>query len=397
MAANYIEDKIKVLVVDGSPTFRMNLKSGLSRKPNIEVVGTAADPYEASDKILSLHPDVLTLEVDLPRMNGIQFLKKLIPQLKIPCVMVSSSSDMSEAVLAGAVDHIKKPAPGGSMDLFCTRLASKIVLASTAVITVDKNTGAVHVTHHANHVSGVSGRDRYATLNDFHIANHYHPEPPPQTIADNHPAHSFHAFRSGILIPGSAETHKYDDRRIIALGASTGGTDALETVLMGMPADCPPIVIVQHMPPNFTKIFAERLDRSCRMEVAEAHNGARLKRGLCLVACGDKHMYLQKDGRGYYVRCAEGEKVSGHCPSVDVLFESVAETAGRYAVAAILTGMGSDGAKGLKKLRDTGAYTIGQDEESCVVYGMPMVAYKMGGCCEQAPLKEISAAILRKC
>ena len=412
MATNYKSDKVKVLIVDGSPTFRMNLKNGLSRTANLEVVGTAADPYEASDKILSLHPDVITLDVDLPRMNGIQFLKKLIPQFPIPCVMVSSSPDMADAVLAGAVDHIKKPGPGDSMDLFCSRLAAKIVVASTAVITVDKKNGGVHISHHSYHVNNVSeakmpaDTKQFATRSDFHSAHHYRPDPTPNTIAANHPPHSFHAIHSGspgaqnvpnLPLTFTSEGRTYDDRRIIALGASTGGTDALEVVLKGIPGDCPPIVIVQHMPASFTGIFAERLDRNCRMTVREASDGARLRKGLCLVAAGDRHMYLRKDGRGYFVHCEPGEKVSGHCPSVDVLFDSVAETAGRNAVAALLTGMGADGAKGLKKLRDSGAYTIGQDEESCVVYGMPMVAYKLGGCCEQASLKDISSAIMRRC
>ena len=416
MATKFSDDKVRVLIVDGSSMFRMNLKNGLSRSASIEVVGTAADPYEASDKIVKLRPDVVTLEVELPRMNGIRFLKKLIPQYPIPCVMVSSSDEMAEAVLAGAVDHIKKPAPGESMDVFCSRLAAKLIVASTAKIQFDKKTGSVHVTHHTHHVnnltkpqSGASGyygsysaagnkAPAYATRSDFHTASYYHPDRLPQSIADNKPPHSFHAFYSGH--PGDSQSGQprvYDSRRIIALGASTGGTDALETVLMGIPADCPPIVIVQHMPPSFTGIFAERLDRNCRMEVREATDGARLRQGLCLVAAGDKHMYLRSDSHGYFVNCKEGEKVSGHCPSVDVLFDSVAETAGRYAVAAILTGMGADGAKGLKKLRDSGAYTIGQDEESCVVYGMPMVAYKLGGCCEQAPLTEISTSIMRRC
>ena len=185
--------------------------------------------------------------------------------------------------------------------------------------------------------------------------------------------------------------------RIIALGASTGGTDALESVLKEFPEDCPPIVIVQHMPPVFTKMYAERLDKSCRMHVIEASDGDRLKQGLCIIAAGDKHMRLKKDVNGYYVSCAEGPKVSGHCPSVDVLFESVAEAAGKDAVAAILTGMGADGAKGMKKLHDSGAYTIGQDKDSCVVYGMPMEAYNLGAVDEQLPLDRIGQALLYHC
>lgn len=335
----------KVLIVDDSAFFCAALEKELSKFPKIKVVGTAGNPYEARDKILQLRPDILTLDVEMPKMDGIKFLWKLIPQYPIPCVVVTSIKEYEEEALkAGAVDFVTKPRDGETLESFASRLAAKLTAAAKVRVVPKK---AVTV-------------------------------------------------RRNITARKPVQTGIFSDR-IIALGASTGGTDALESVLKEFPEDCPPIVIVQHMPPVFTKMYAERLDKSCRMHVIEASDGDRLKQGLCIIAAGDKHMRLKKDVNGYYVSCAEGPKVSGHCPSVDVLFESVAEAAGKDAVAAILTGMGADGAKGMKKLHDSGAYTIGQDKDSCVVYGMPMEAYNLGAVDEQLPLDRIGQALLYHC
>ena len=335
----------KVLIVDDSAFFCAALEKELSKFPKIKVVGTAGDPYEARDKILQLRPDILTLDVEMPKMDGIKFLWKLIPQYPIPCVVVTSIMEYEEEALkAGAVDFVTKPRDGETLESFASRLAAKLTAAAKVRVVPKK---AVTV-------------------------------------------------RRNITARKPVQTGIFSDR-IIALGASTGGTDALESVLKEFPEDCPPIVIVQHMPPVFTKMYAERLDKSCRMHVIEASDGDRLKQGLCIIAAGDKHMRLKKDVNGYYVSCAEGPKVSGHCPSVDVLFESVAEAAGKDAVAAILTGMGADGAKGMKKLHDSGAYTIGQDKDSCVVYGMPMEAYNLGAVDEQLPLDRNGQALLYHC
>lgn len=335
----------KVLIVDDSAFFCAALEKELSKFPKIKVVGTAGNPYEARDKILQLRPDILTLDVEMPKMDGIKFLRKLIPQYPIPCVVVTSIKEYEEEALkAGAVDFVTKPSDGETLESFASRLAAKLTAAAKVRVVPKK---AVTV-------------------------------------------------RRNITARKPVQTGIFSDR-IIALGASTGGTDALESVLKEFPEDCPPIVIVQHMPPVFTKMYAERLDKSCRMHVIEASDGDRLKQGLCIIAAGDKHMRLKKDVNGYYVSCAEGPKVSGHCPSVDVLFESVAEAAGKDAVAAILTGMGADGAKGMKKLHDSGAYTIGQDKDSCVVYGMPMEAYNLGAVDEQLPLDRIGQALLYHC
>lgn len=342
--------KIKVLIVDDSLLFRETLARFLAEGEAVEVIGKAGNPYEARDMILSLRPDVLTIDVEMPKMNGIQFLRKLIPQYPIPCVVVSSAAMMAfEAMDAGAVDYVKKPVAKTYEDLktFASELESKIVIASQSKVIMRRR-----VPESAREHTDTSG----------------------MTCSPFNPVHS---------------------GKIVALGASTGGTDALQQVLAGFPEDMPPVVIVQHMPPVFTKMFAERLDKLSTIRVKEAENGDRLEEGLALLAPGDFQMAVEKDSRGYYVSVRAGEKVSGHCPSVDVLFYSVAHAAESNAIGAIMTGMGGDGANGLVAMRAKGAYTIGQDKDSCVVYGMPMVAFKLGGCTEQLPLDEISDGILR--
>ena len=335
--------KIRVLVVDDSLVFRTTLTRFLTDEKFIDVVGSAGDAYEARDKIIQLRPDVLTLDVEMPKMNGIQFLKKLMPQYPLPTVIVSSAPIMAfEALDAGAVEFVRKPSVKTSKDIqaFAIELRGKIITASHAKV---KKT--------ADKPSIVNQKSKISTNIDNNI--------------------------------------------VIALGASTGGTEALQTVLTQMPENSPPIVVVQHMPPVFTQMFAERLNKICSLNITEAKNRDRLKRGHVLIAPGDFQMTLASDSSGYYVKVAQGEKVSGHCPSVDVLFSSVALTAKENAVGVIMTGMGADGAQGLLKMRDAGAYTIGQDKETCVVYGMPMVAHKLGACTIQAPLDRISSEICR--
>ncbi|MBZ4671254.1 MAG: two-component system, chemotaxis family, protein-glutamate methylesterase/glutaminase [Clostridiales bacterium] len=345
-----LEKKVKVLIVDDSILFRETISRFISEDANIEVVGTAGDPYEARDKILQLRPDVLTLDVEMPKMNGIQFLKKLIPQYPIPVVVVSSLPlNAFEALDAGAVDFVKKPLIKSPADLkdFSMELRTKIVIASTAKIIQSK----------------------------------------PSAAASQKPLPSIKEIAAG---------KKLAQDIVIALGASTGGTDALQVVMQNLPKDSPPILVVQHMPAGFTKMYAERMNRVCQVEVKEAEDGDRLRPGLAIIAAGEYHLRLAKDSQGYYVTSKKGEKVSGHCPSVDVLFYSVAEVAKSKAIGAILTGMGGDGAKGLLEMRKAGAYTIGQNKETCVVYGMPMVAFNIGAVCEQAPLDKISDIIIQK-
>ncbi|MEL7661282.1 chemotaxis response regulator protein-glutamate methylesterase [Acetobacterium wieringae] len=337
-----LKQRIKVLIVDDSLVFRESLSREISKDPDIEVVGTATDPYMARDLIIKLKPDVLTLDVEMPKMNGIEFLKKLMPQYPLPVIVVSSvSKNVLDALDAGAVEFVTKPnvtRPGG-MASFVNELIIKIKIASTAKV----------------------------------------------------------GNRKSDYTPSRPVTNQGIDTmsKIIAIGASTGGTDAIHTVISGLPRDMPPIIIVQHMPPVFTKLYAERLNNTCELEVKEAEDGDALRPGRVLIAPGNFQMRLAKRGTGYIVKCTQEEKVSGHCPSVDVLFDSVAAVAGKQSVGVILTGMGRDGANGLLKMKKTGAYTIGQDEKSSVVYGMPMVAYNIGAVDKQLPLDRIADEIIR--
>ncbi len=343
--------KITVLVVDDSLVFRTALTRAINSCANIEVIGTASSAFEASDKIDELSPDVVTLDVEMPQMNGIEFLKKLMPHRSVAVVVVSSRPSNAFAALdAGAVDFVKKPLIRGAQDLedFASELCSKIVAAKSA------------------RIKG----------------------PQPIKRATENVQTRVRPSISEIAAIGKST------KTIIALGASTGGTEALQTVVKDLPEETPGILIVQHMPAGFTKMYAERLNRVSKMEVKEAQDGDRVSAGKVLIAAGDYHMELAKDRHGYYVKCYQGEKVSGHCPSVDVLFDSVADVAGENALACILTGMGSDGAKGLLNLRKKGAFTIGQDKESSVVYGMPMVAFNIGAVGRQAPLSEIPQIII---
>lgn len=336
-----LKRKIKVLIVDDSVFFRNVMTKELSKDPTIDVVGVAADAFDARDKILELEPDVLTLDVEMPKMNGIEFLKKLMPQYPIPVVVVSAvSGNVFDALDAGAVDFVTKPdtAKAESFNSFLQELIVKIKIASTAKVGHFKKKDT-------EIVSTLKGST--ARANDI----------------------------------------------VIAIGASTGGTEAIYNTIKKFPRETPGIVIVQHMPPVFTKMYADRLNNSCHMEVKEAEDGDLVRPGLVLVAPGDKHMELRKESGKYKVACFKGEKVSGHCPSVDVLFQSVAKVAGSNAIGVILTGMGSDGAKGLLSMKNVGAYTVGQDEKSCVVYGMPMVAYNIGAVIRQSALENIPQII----
>ena len=339
---------IKVLVVEDSIVFRELLVQNLSRDPAIRVVGTARDPYEARDAILALKPDVMTLDVELPRMNGIEFLRKLIPQYPLPVVVISSLSDkVFDAMSAGAVDFVAKPAVSSRKqleDFIKNELLVKIKIASGAKIGNIKRTV---------------------------MMNQEEQRP---------------SVKRGNLI--------------VAIGASTGGTEATSAVVRQYGPDIPGIVCVQHMPPGFTQMYAKRLDNECRFQVKEAETGDRVLPGRMLIAPGGaRPMHLVKVGTGYQVEIKAGPKVNGHCPSVDVLFDSVAKAAGADALGIILTGMGGDGAKGLLAMRKAGARTIGQDESTCVVYGMPKVAYDLGAVEYQEKLSDIAGrtyALLNK-
>jgi two-component system chemotaxis response regulator CheB len=309
----------------------------------ITVVGGAANTTEAMQKILELNPDVVTLDVEMPGMNGIDFLKELLPRKSVPVVVVSSLPiNALDALDAGAVDFVRKPSAGvpNAQENFLHEMREKIKIASKAKV-----------------------------------------RPFPARSA-----------RPADLFTKALEIKARKDV-VIAIGASTGGTEAIIEVVKDLPPSSPGILVVQHMPANFTRLYAQRLDKICKMEVKEAVDYDRLTPGRIIVAAGDYHMTLKKDADGYYIRSRQGEKVSGHCPSVDVLFDSTAEVAGKNVIGVLLTGMGSDGARGLLKIRRQGGYTIGQDKESCVVYGMPMEAKKLGAVIKELPVEQIASEI----
>ena len=335
---------IRVLIVDDSATARAVLSEILQGEPSIEVVGTASDAYIARDKIVDLRPDVICLDVEMPRMDGITFLKRLMHYMPIPVIMVSSLTQAGakttlEALEAGAVDFVPKPHSNiyDGKDEMRDELIAKIKVASKAKV-------------------------QQRILRNIQQAN----------------------------TTSLAET----TNKILAIGASTGGTEALKDVLMGLPRNGPGTVIVQHMPANFTGPFADRLNSLCAMEVREARNGDSIVPGLVLIAPGDYHMVVRRSGSRYYVEIGSGDKVSGHRPSADVLLHSVAKIAGSNSIGVILTGMGGDGARGLLAMRNAGARTVGQDEESCIVYGMPKVAFDLGAVERQLPLHAIAKGIL---
>lgn len=326
--------KIRVLVVDDSILFREVLARGISTDPYIEVVAKAIDPFDARDKILEFKPDVMTCDVEMPKMNGIEFIRRLLPQYKLPVIVVSTVSEaVFDAINVGAVDFVTKPnvQSAKSVEYFINDLIIKIKVASIAKVSIPKTTSEINTT----------------------------------------------------------TNQKLNTSKVIAIGASTGGTEAIYNLLSHLPNNCPGIAIVQHIPPVFSKMFAQRLNNSTNFIVKEAQTGDFLEQGKILIAPGDKHMRIRKSGNRYKVECFQGDKLNGHCPSVDVLFESVAKECGSNAIGVILTGMGYDGAKGLLSMRKSGARTIGQDEKSSVVYGMPKVAYNIGAVEKQVSLDNL--------
>lgn len=331
---------IKVLVVDDSLMFRRMISRGLAADSEIQVVATAGDAYQARDMIVRFNPDVMTLDVEMPRMNGIDFLKKLMPQHPIPTIMISSlNKKVFEALDAGAVDFVDKPVHNGTEEI--AKWVFEELIAK---------------------VKAAAGATRIGIREEKKIQKVAYVE------------------------------REYKDK-VLAIGASTGGTEAICEVVKGFHTNIPGTVVVQHMPPGFTKMYADRLDHQCEVNVKEAQDGDLVEQGKVLIAPGDKHMRLVRTGGIYRVEVRAGEKVSGHCPSVDVLFESVARAAASNAVGVILTGMGADGARGLLSMRKRGAKTIGQDAKSCVVYGMPKVAYDVGAVERQVPVDNIARVI----
>ncbi len=339
--------KIKVLIVDDSAIVRKIFTDMLAKQPDLEVVGVAPDPYVARDKIVQTQPDVVTLDVEMPRMDGLTFLKKLMHYYPLPVIIVSSltpsGSKMAlEALEWGAVEVLAKPGSAFTVGDLGDQLVEKIRVAALV-------------------------RPKQKSEAKASCA------PPPTKIT-----------------PLTQTTNK-----IIAIGASTGGTEAIKEVLLGLPANSPGVVIVQHMPPKFTTAFAERLNQICAVEVREAQDGDSVLTGQTLIAPGNYHMLLKRSGARYYVQVKSGPPVHHQRPSVDVLFHSAALTAGSNALGVILTGMGADGAEGLLAMKDKGAYTLAQDEASCVVFGMPKEAIKRGAAQKVLPLSRIPEELLR--
>ena len=341
-----MEQKIKVLVVDDSMVFRNLLMGAISQDPGLEVVGYAINTSDARVKIPQLKPDVVTMDIEMPGMSGLDFLKEYLPKNPLPVILVSSLDiRVFDAMAVGAVDYVRKPdmKTPNARDAFLSRLISKLYIASKAKVQLPSAT-------------------------------------PSPTLA----------------VPPSMAKSFANPNTVIAIGASTGGTEATLEILKQFPANMPGIVITQHMPEGFTSMYAERLNRICNLEVREAKSGDRIQPGVALLAPGGMHMRVVRLGSGYAVNCSPGDKVSGHRPSVDVLFDSVAANVRSNAIGIILTGMGADGAAGLLRMKRNGAYTIGQDRETCVVYGMPMEAKKIGAVSVQSPLKNIPKLVFQK-
>jgi len=336
----------KVLIVDDSAIVRQKLQEELSKDPQIEVVGTAVDPFVARDKIVQLKPDVLTLDIEMPRMDGITFLKKLMQYYPLPVVVVSSltpqGSELAlEAMDAGAVEVMCKPGAAYTVGDLGIELCEKVKAAAL-----------VNVAKHCV----------------------------PKTAAEG---------------PKPATALSKTTNKVIAIGASTGGTKAIEELLLRFPANAPGTVIVQHMPAGFTKSFAQRLDGLCEVHVKEAQDGDSVVPGQVLIAPGNQHMMINRSGARYYVEVKDGPLVNRHRPSVEVLFRSAATHVGRNAIGVMLTGMGGDGAQGMLKMKEAGAINIAQDEASCVVYGMPKVAVEVGAVHHVLPLPRITDKILQ--
>lgn len=352
-----MKPKIRVLIVDDSAVVRSTLSTILSSDPDIEIIGTAIDPYHAVNKIAEEVPDVITLDVEMPRMDGLSFLKKIMSQHPIPVVIISSLTEHGtetglKALEYGAVEIITKPKTDTKqfIEESKIRICDAVKAASLTVV------------------------KRKTFVQDVIIQ--------PKLSADV------------ILKSVPSRSMTKTTQMVVAIGASTGGTEALTQLLKELPYDCPGIVVVQHMPEKFTKSFADRLNKICNISVKEAEHNDTVIRGRALIAPGNFHTLLKRSGARYYVEIAEGPLVNRHRPSVDVLFRSTATYAGKNALGIILTGMGDDGAKGMLEMNQAGAYTIAQDEATCVVFGMPKEAIKLGGVSKVLPLSQIAGKII---
>lgn len=382
-------DKIKVLVVEDSLVFRTLLVKYINQDPELQVVAVAGDAYEARDAIIRYQPDVMTLDIELPKMSGIEFLRKLMPQYPIRAIVISTLSNrVFDALQAGAVDFVAKPAvqDRSQLDEFVrSELPGKIKIAARAKLKTSYGRPAVKDSGKSVGESTV-GQARNGSASGLRFVSTG--TTPAARTADRAGGNS----QGGLSGLPRKELAPSEDL-IVAIGASTGGTEATSAVLETFGPDIPGVVITQHMPEGFTKMYADRLQQRTHagITVKEAEQGDAVLPGHIYVAPGgDRHMEIVKKGGRYHILLKDTEKVNGHKPSVDVLFDSVARQAGENAVGIILTGMGGDGAKGLLAMRQAGARTIGQDESTCVVYGMPRVAYELGAVEAQEKLQDIT-------
>ncbi|MGE3539892.1 MAG: chemotaxis response regulator protein-glutamate methylesterase [Candidatus Tectimicrobiota bacterium] len=353
--------KIRVLVVDDSALIRRMLTDMLDSDPDLEVVGTATDPYSARDKIKQLHPDVLTLDVEMPRMDGLTFLRNLMRLHPLPVVMVSSLTERGadvtlQALELGAVDFVTKPKidVAHSLQEYSEDIVAKVKMASRVRV------------HHLEHVTPSSA-----------------------------PVAARYSADAVLRQQPQRPSHFKTTERIIAIGASTGGTEAIKEVLMHLPAGAPGVVITQHIPEAFSGPFARRMDSVSPMTVCEAQDGQHILPGHVYIAPGNQHLLVSRDGARYVCRLHDGPPVNRHRPSVDVMFRSVAQHVGPNAIGVILTGMGDDGARGMQEMHEVGAHTIAQDERTSVVWGMPGQAVKLGGVDEILPLGEVAPSVLK--
>ncbi|WP_024954041.1 protein-glutamate methylesterase/protein-glutamine glutaminase [Sulfurospirillum arcachonense] len=341
---------IRVLIVDKSSATRTSMREILQNCPLISIVDTAPDAYVARNKMLQNKPDVICLDIDIPSIDGITFLKKIMKYMPIPVIMLSSLTTTGakttlDALDAGAVDFITKS---------------------------------------QSNISDNTWETKHELIQKVKMAVKTKPPKPINPIITK--TYSTLTYHNSQLSP----------QKLIAIGSSTGGTEALKEILTKLPKNSPSVIIVQHMPASFIKQFADRLDKLCKVEVKEAKNGDVLKMGQVFIAPGDKHMVLRRSGKKYYLQTGDGKKISGHKPSINVLFNSVSKVAGKNAIGVILTGMGEDGARGLLKLKETGATTLGQNQQSCVVYGMPKAAFLLGAVSKEVHLSNMAKVILNE-
>lgn len=366
--------KISVMIVDDSSTARRILSDIVNRGQNMEVIAAVGDPFEAVAQLKRRTPDVMILDVQMPRMDGITFLKKLMVQHPLPVIMCSSlteegSQTSFECLENGAVEIIAKPRAATKEVMQELEMRIHDVIRSAAVARFRSRSGKLTSSRSENKSAPATFTPTAKLAPDELL-------PPPR--------------------PSSYGNIPVTPQKIIALGASTGGTDAIRVFLEGLPANCPPVIIVQHMPEGFTASFANRLNSTCPMRVKEARDGDLLEAGTVLIAPGAFHMMLRRSGSRYTVEVKQGPLISRHRPSVDILFRSVAINAGKNAVGVILTGMGDDGALCMKEMRDSGAFNFAQDRDSCVVFGMPNEAIKHGGVHETLPLDKLAKRVLAK-